>query len=307
MSVSAVRGCATACPRAPFSIAAVLAVGLSACGGDDDAKPSAVQQPAATYDYVAFPSTDPVAPLSIPAKFSVPTSGRPKYPAVVIAHGSSGVDTRGPYYAALLHRAGIATLEIDMWSPRGLGGGLGRPRTVGETLPDVFGGLKMLAADPRIDAQRIAIMGFSWGGVVTMLAATTPYNARYAPAGLRFAAHAPLYPVCWVYNRVPGYEFASLTGAPVFIQAGALDAYDDDADACPKMAAALPAAAQAAVSVTVYPGATHAWDRLEPAITVTDPFSHKGQGGTVDFVPDVATTERSGAATVDFFRRVFGL
>jgi dienelactone hydrolase len=291
---------------AAVSTAVALTLGLAACGGDDDS-PSAPVQPTATYDYVAFQSTDPVAPLTIPAKFSIPTSGQAKYPAVVIAHGSSGVDSRGPYYAELLNRAGIATLEIDMWSPRGFtGGSTGRPRTVAETLPDAFGGLKMLAADARIDARRIGVMGFSWGGVVSMLTATQPYANRYAPAGLRFAAHAPLYPICWGYNRVPGYEFASLTGAPVFIQAGELDAYDDP-DSCPKLVAGLPAAAQAFVSVTLYPNATHGWDRLEPAITVTDPFAHKGQGGAVDFVPNPAVTEQSGAATVAFFRRAFGL
>lgn len=267
----------------------------------------AVRTPVAAYRYVSFPSTDPVAPLAVPAKFSIPTTGRPRYPAVVIAHGSSGVDSRGPYYAALLNCAGIATLEIDMWSPRGLAGGeSGRPLTVAETLPDAFGGLRMLAADGRIDPRRIGIMGFSWGGVVSMLAATTPYVARYSPGGLKFAAHAPLYPVCWIYNRVPDYEFASLTGAPVFIQAGELDAYDDP-DTCAGLVASLPAAQQAFVSATVYAGATHAWDRLEPAIVVTDPFSHKGAGGSVDFVPNPAVAEASRAATVAYFRRVFEL
>ena len=266
------------------------------------------QLPVVSCDDVAFESTDSVAPLTIPARFCMPTSGSAeKHPAVVIVHGSSGVDTRGPYYAELLNDAGIATLEIDMWSPRGFGGGAaGRPRSVVETLPDAFGALEMLAADARIDARRIGIMGFSWGGVVSMLTATRPYVDRYAPAGLRFAAHAPLYPICWVYNRMPGYEFSSLTGATVFIQAGGSDAYDAP-DSCPRMVAALPAAEQALVSAVVYPGATHAWDRLEPAITVSDPFSHQGAGGSVDFVPDPALAEQSRAATVAYFRRVFGL
>ena len=295
---------------AATSLAVSFALALTACGGGDDPAPT-VQLPVATYDYVAFQSTDPVKPLTIPAKFSIPTSalpaGQKSYPAVVIAHGSSGVDSRGPYYAALLNRAGIATLEIDMWAPRGLvGGAAGRPRTVAETLPDAFGGLKMLAADSRIDPKRIGIMGFSWGGVVSMLSATQPYANLYAPAGLMFAAHAPNYPICWVYNAVPGNAFASLTGAPVFIQAGELDTYDDP-DTCPKLVASLPPAAQAFVSATVYPNATHGWDRLEPAITVTDPFSHKGKGGMVDFVPNQAVAAQSGSATVAFFKRVFGL
>lgn len=264
-------------------------------------------EPVASYNYVVFESTDPAAPLRIPGKLSVPTAGRAPYPAVLIAHGSSGVDGRGPHYAALLHRAGIATLEIDMWSPRGLAGGTdGRPRSVAETLPDAFGGLRLLAADRRIDARRIGIMGFSWGGVVSMLTATEPHAQRLAPPGLRFAAHAPLYPICWIYNRAPGYEFERLTGAPVFIQAGERDAYDDP-DTCRRLIDSLPAPARACVSALVHPNATHAWDRLEPPITVADPFSHRGAGGTVDFIPDAAVTAASGAATVEFFRRVFGL
>jgi len=288
-----------ALPAAAAGVERLRAADAGSGGGDDDV--------AASCDAVTFESTDPDRPLVIPARYCVPTSAAAKHPAVVIVHGSSGVDTRGPYYARLLNRAGIATLEIDMWSPRGLGGGSnGRPHGVVETLPDAFGALRMLAADPRIDARRIGIMGFSWGGVVSMLTATRPYVERYAPAGLRFAAHAPLYPICWVYNRVPGYEFSDLTGATVFIQAGGGDAYDA-ADSCARLVGALPAAVRPRVSAVVYPGASHAWDRLEPAITVDDRFSHQGAGGSVDFVPDPALAEQSRAATVAYFGRAFGL
>jgi hypothetical protein len=59
--------------------------------------------------------------------------------------------------------------------------------------------------------------------------------------------------------------------------------------------------------VTVYPHATHAWDRLQPAITVTDPFSHKGLGGQVDFVPNPGKAFQSRAAAVKFFEEAFSL
>jgi len=84
---------------------------------------------------------------------------------------------------------------------------------VAETLPDAFAALAFLAARPGVDARRIGIMGFSWGGVVSMLSATRTANQTFGRPDLAFAAHAPLYPVCWVYNRVPGYEFVDLTGA----------------------------------------------------------------------------------------------
>ena len=280
--------------------AALLAVvGLAACGGNDEPTPTAVAQ-------VSYQSLDPVKPLTVPATLRIPNAA-PGMPAVVIVHGSGGIDSRGPSYAAELNKAGIATLEIDMWTPRGVVGLANRPRTVAETLPDAYGAFKYLASQPGIDAKRIGIMGFSWGGVVSMLTATRPYTEQYLGSGAKFAAHAPNYPVCWVYNRVPGYEFNSFTGAPVFIQGGELDTYDLP-DTCPTLVQSVQVAAPGLVSVKMYAGATHAFDRVtEPDTTVTDPFSHLGRGGDVDFKANPAVAAQSRAATVAFFRASFGL
>jgi hypothetical protein len=106
-----------------------------------------------------------------------------------------------------------------MWAARGwLGGIVGRPRSVPETMPDAFGALKFLSEQPGIDVGRIGIMGFSWGGAVTMLRATEPCSSRYANGALKFAAHVAHYPVCWVYNQVSGYDFNEFTGSPLLIQ-----------------------------------------------------------------------------------------
>ena len=87
--------------------------------------------------YVNFQSVDPIIPLNVSAQLRVPTiDAAEKIPAVVIVHGSCGVDGRGNFYGEALNDAGIATLEIDMWAARGwLGGISGRPRGVPETLP----------------------------------------------------------------------------------------------------------------------------------------------------------------------------
>ena len=175
-----------------------------------------------------------------------------------------------------------------------------------ETLPDAYGALIFLAAQPRIDRDRIGIMGFSWGGVVTMLTATAPYTDLYTAGKLKFAAHVAHYPVCWVYNRVPGYAFDSFTGSPLLIQAGELDAYDER-DTCPNLVQSLPAPARGFIAVEVYKRVTHAWDRLQPAITVTDPFSHLGKGGQVAFVPNPRKAFQARSAAVDFFQEAFGI
>jgi dienelactone hydrolase len=285
-----------------------LAVLLAGCARQEPPKEEAnpIHTPVARDHYVSFPALGSATPLQVGARLSLPTGVEGKVPAVVIAHGSGGVDSRGSYHAQALNEAGIATLELDMWSARGLSGGAeGRPGSVPETLPDAWGALKYLSAHPSIYASRIGIMGFSWGGVMSMLTATQKYAAQAEP-GQRFAAHAPFYPVCWAYNHVPGYEFGALTGAPVLIQAGEADQYDNP-DSCQKLVDSLAPADREHVSLIVYPGATHAWDRLEPALQVNDPYSHTGQGGKVDLVPSPETAEKSRREAVDFFRKAFGM
>lgn len=254
--------------------------------------------------YVSYPSLHP-KPLTIAAQLRVPAVAH-EVPAVVIVHGSSGVDSRGSFHAEALNQAGIASLEIDMWSPRHLKGGLDRPKNAIETLPDVYGAFKFLASRPEIDPSRIGIMGFSWGGVLSMLTATLPYTRQYL-GDRHFAAHAPFYPVCWRYNQVPGWEFREFTGAPVLIQAGAADTYDDP-DTCTQLVASLSPEARKWIKAKVYPGATHAWDRLaEGPITVFDPNAAKGQGAQVDFIPNPKVASASRRTTVKFFQQAFAL
>lgn len=123
--------------------------------------------------YVAFQSLNSENPLTVAAQFRLPWR-KGKIPAVVIVHDTEGVNGTGNYYAKTLNNNGIATLEIDMRTPRGLMGLVaGRPKSVPETLPDAYGAFKYLSSRSEIDAQRIGIMGFSFSGVVSMLTATT--------------------------------------------------------------------------------------------------------------------------------------
>ncbi|MEO6799183.1 MAG: dienelactone hydrolase family protein [Rhodanobacter sp.] len=269
--------------------------------------PETQLRPQPRVSYVTFPNASREHPLTIAGQLRVPMRDG-NLSAVVVVHGTSGVDSRGSYHAQALNDAGIATLELDMWSPRGLSGGTGpcgRPEGVPETLPDAYGALLYLASRPGIDPQRIGITGYSWGGVVSMLTATRPYSELYMGGNpLRFAAHAPFYPVCWGYNKIPGYEFAELTGAPVFIQSGECDAYDQP-DSCTELVNSLPEQARRRVTVTMYPEATHGFNRLEPPQTVNDPFAHLGQGGEVRFEANLDAAAKSRQATVDFFERAF--
>ncbi|MGZ4959953.1 MAG: dienelactone hydrolase family protein, partial [Methylomonas sp.] len=137
----------------------------------------------ADISFIEFPSLDltkrPPAPLTVKGKLSMPAKcGESRYadpkqksPAVVILHGSAGVDARGDFYARELNAAGIATLEIDMWEARGISGAQNRPQLPFINYPDAFGALSFMAKHPKIDSHRIGELGFSWGAVITMASA----------------------------------------------------------------------------------------------------------------------------------------
>lgn len=248
-------------------------------------------------------ATSPPSPLTIKGKLTLPqqrdshlgctpANGR-KLPAVVILHGSAGVDSRGDFHEAALNAAGIATLQIDMWEARGLGGGAGRPAAPIYTLPDAYSALAFLAARPEIDPARIGILGFSWGGVNSLATADRLYVGMFGN-GRQFKAHVAHYPVCYGFNAaIPGApppaqfgtQFLNLTGAPVLIQLGSQDGYDNGAAHCVALAqAANPANA---VEVVEYSGAQHAFDRLMVPIVVSDPFGNEGSYFATGIVPQV--------------------
>ena len=226
---------------------------------------------------------------------------RKNLPAVVILHGSAGVDSRGDFYARALNAAGIATFEIDMWEARGINSAADRPPIPLFTYPDAFGALKFLSEHPNIDPNRIGVLGFSWGGVVTMASATERYASQFGGT-LRFAAHVAHYPICYAYNSpIPGAEFSDLTGAPILIQIGEEDDYDNGSGPCFALKDSLNPEEQSLLEVIAYEGAFHGWDRLEVPIKVIDPFSNRGEGGEVEIIPDVDQAYKSRRNVVRFF------
>ena len=264
--------------------------------------------------FVEFQSMDlevsPPTSLTIKGKLKIPAHlNYVSYPglvpgklaAVVILHGSGGIDFRGDFYARALNLAGIATLEIDMWEARGIESPEDRPPIPIYNYPDAFAALKFLSEQPEIDPERIGIMGFSWGGVVTMASATEKYASQFG-GELRFKAHVAHYPVCFAYNSpIPGTEFTELTGAPILIQIGAEDDYDEGSGPCYALKDSLPETFRDKVEIAVYDNAYHAFDRLEIARTVVDRFSHLGQGGEVEMKPDPDQANKARRNAVWFF------
>lgn len=324
-------------PRAALSVLTVLAAHAAPALADDDDNCRRNARP--TISFVEFQSPNliinssgqvvPNGLLTVKGKLQIPAdcrrahernSPRPGLPAVLILHGSSGVDARGDFHAESLHAAGIATLEIDMWEARGVSNGASRPALPALTYPDAFSALRFLGTQAGIDAQRVGVLGFSWGGVIAMASASN--NVASAVGGtLRFKAHVAHYPVCYAYNNpnIPYSAFGAtagnpLTGAPVLIQIGTQDDYDrattadNGAQRCINLKASLTAAEQRNIDVVTYDGAYHAWDKLQVSFKPYDPFGHLGAdrfnaAARIDIRPDVAKAHEARQRLVRFFER----
>ena len=144
----------------------------------------------------------------VPGRFNRPTGSKSKVPAVLILHGSLGVDGRGAFYAKALNEAGIATLEITMFPPRA------RPRAgIKATMPHAAAALKWLAAQPAVDGQRLGVMGFSWGGVMSVLMSSELVQERLGKDVPKPVAFAPFYPTCSILVRILGNPHSAFYNA----------------------------------------------------------------------------------------------
>ena len=123
--------------------------------------------------------------------------GGDKLPAVVLVHGSGGIySAQLDFWPKRFNAAGIAVFTLDMFGPRGVRSTAEDQSQVPFTadVADAFAALRVLSTHPRIDRQRIAIMGFSRGGTAALRASVERIIAsQKMPDGLRFAAAIPTY------------------------------------------------------------------------------------------------------------------
>ena len=186
--------------------------------------------------------------------------GTERVGAVVLMHGCSGLPTRSvTIWQPLLLSWGYATFVVDSFGGRGLRGVCGNALkfTGAERIADAYGALALLARHPRVDASRVALLGFSHGGIATLGAATRWARDRYAPRdGPAFRVFIPFYPYC---NAIVP-EMAQGVAAPVRLHIGALDDWTP-ARSCEALGA-LARSMGYDFQVFVYPGARHGFDAV---------------------------------------------
>lgn len=137
---------------------------------------------------------------TVAGELRLPFTDQVRVPAVVFLHGDAGAVSNQPIWIDRLVAMGIAVFTVDSFSSRGAIGQQpaifidGRLPTPLMRVPDAQRALELLARHPRIDPQRIVLMGVSSGARTALYAATKRFAGD--GAGARYAAFIALYAPC---------------------------------------------------------------------------------------------------------------
>ncbi|WP_051279679.1 dienelactone hydrolase family protein [Hellea balneolensis] len=184
-------------------------------------------------------------------------------PAMVIMHGSGGIkEGREMDYAALFAENGIAGFVIDYYEPRGVTEDTPyvmktMAATEVDIMSDAYSALKILSTHPAIDAKRIGVTGYSYGGMGTRYVLDKRLKDIMAPNVPAFALHMDIYGPC---HQTLGY--IGTTGAPYLAIHGDSDNSVDPA-LCQDVYKGLEAGGSQ-VESHVIKGAGHAWENAAP-------------------------------------------
>jgi len=236
---------------------------------------SAGPSPAGTR--IDFSSLDKSHPLKVSGTLYLPENTSSPVPAIVMVHGTEGIDQRGEFYRGPILGAGIAIFEVDFKT--GIyKGPMDRPKP--ETLLAMtFAALKELRKLPSIDPNRIGMLGFSMGGHIALRAAMENNLKQWMGDEKGFAAFVTFYPVCKPFIKDLEKSGSKLTGAPIIVFYGTEDSYGEG-KAVPELKTLLATKYNFQLITVEYPGATHAFNLNKPDMNYFDPAANHMRGHT---------------------------
>lgn len=246
---------------------------------------------------IEFSSLDPDRSEHVHGTLYRPESCAAPCPAVVVVHGTAGINATGAFYREAVLQAGIAFFEVDFktgifTSP------MDRPPA--ETfVPMGFAALKELRKVPGIDPQRIGIVGFSMGGHLTVNTAFEANRRKWMGDEKGFAAHAAFYPVC---KSFLSQDDLKTTGAPILIFYGTADTYGEGKNV-PAFKQLLQSRYNTAITTVEYAGAQHGFNRNAPPLSYRDPAAIDGKGY---MAWDEAAATDSKTRLIEFLGRTLG-
>jgi dienelactone hydrolase len=194
-------------------------------------------------------------PVTVAGEFRI-AQGTGRLPVVVLMHGSSGVGASIEPWVHQFNAMGISTFVIDGFSGRGLTAVGPNQALLGRLnlILDIYRALDILAKHPRVDPERIVLMGFSRGGQAALYASLDRFNKLWNKSGVQFAGYIPFYPDCSTHYLTD----TEVAARPIRIFHGTPDDYNPVAS-CKTYVQRLQAA-QCDVVLSEYPDSQHAFD-----------------------------------------------
>ncbi|MEN6319979.1 MAG: dienelactone hydrolase family protein [Syntrophaceae bacterium] len=214
-------------------------------------------------EVVSFKGTTKTASgdfVTLTGKLTKPQGDGP-FPAVVLMHGCSGIAKYHDDWAERLASWGYVSLQVDSLGPRG-------EKNICDNLfripynirtQDAYDAKSYLSGLPFVDRNRIAVMGWSHGGITTLTSVSKSNYATFAAwvttnlespkQEAPFRAAIAFYPFC--IGQLDD------SNAPLLILIGELD------DWCPAALCQMkmPSGKTAnEVILKIYPGAYHVFD-----------------------------------------------
>jgi len=195
-------------------------------------------------------------PVILAGELRIPQPGTSRLPAVILVHGSGGIGSNVDLWSQELNGIGIATLILDSFTARRIVSTVNDQTQLGRLamIVDSYRALGLVAKHPRIDATRIALMGFSRGGQAVLYASLTRFQRMHGPSDAAFAAYMPFYAPC----NTSFVDDTDVVDRPIRLFHGTADNYVP-VSPCRSYVARLRAAGKD-VQLTEYAGAHHAFD-----------------------------------------------
>jgi dienelactone hydrolase len=124
--------------------------------------------------------------------------GTGRLPLVILVAGSGGFAPNTDVWDRQFREMGISTFAMDSFAGRGIVSTVADQSQLGRLnmILDVYRSLAVLAAHPRVDPARIAVMGFSRGGQAALYSSLKRFQKMWHPGGAEPAAYIALYPPC---------------------------------------------------------------------------------------------------------------
>ncbi len=183
----------------------IVASGLPSAGHTQVARMEVIPFQSTTLTDAEFLGSGPGKPVTIAGELRLPRAGTDRFPVVVLLHGSGGISSVVTDWERDLLAMGVATFVIDSYTGRGIVSTINDMSQLGRLvqIEDAYRALEILQKHPRIEPERVMLMGFSWGGHAALYASLKRFQRMHGPtSGREFSTYVAFYPIR-LYTTVP--------------------------------------------------------------------------------------------------------